>query len=122
MDWITPASAHIRSNNKDVTVTVIGKKLPSASVKFYDKSESNILKNENGLIQIAIVASRLYFKEAGHGETGFKLGKDNSNCACKRLQTSYKGLVEFCTKHRGAYNLKYDTMRKLYYIDTVEEG
>lgn len=121
MDWITPASAHIKSNGKDVTIGVIGKKLPSASVKFYNGSQSNILKNENGLMQVAIITSRLYFRQAGHGETGFKLGKDNSNCACKRLQTSHKGLVDFCAKHRGSYNLKYDTMRKLYYIDTVTE-
>lgn len=123
MGWITPASAHIKSNNKDVTVTVIGKKLPSASVKFYNKAELHVLKSEDGLMQVAIIASRLYFKfkQAEQGERGFKLGKDNSNCVCKRLQTSHKGLVEFCEKHRGSYNLKYDTMRKLYYIDTVTE-
>lgn len=121
MDWITPSSAHVRNNNKDVAISVVGKKLPSASIKFYNKTDLHVLKSEDGLMQVAIIASRLYFKQAEQGERGFKLGKDNSNCVCKRLMTCHKGLVEFCKKHRGSYNLKYDTTRKLYYIDTVTE-
>lgn len=74
------------------------------------------------MIQVAIVASRLYFKQAGNGEIGFSLGKDNRTCVARRLQTTNHLLIDFCTKHRGSYNLKYDTVRKLYYIDTVEEG
>lgn len=122
MNWLTPANSHVHNKGKDVHISVVGKKLPMASIKFYGNSESNIVKNGDGSIQIAIVASRLYFKEAGHGEIGFSLGKDHRQCVTRRLQTTNYLLIDFCTKHRGAYNLKYDTMRKLYYIDTVEEG
>ena len=85
--------------------------IPSIAFRFRKNCEKKILSN-GVYLSFAIENNRMYFKE-----TSSKYGWKLSESGCNKFFKLYKKNVPMTEEWYGEYNLEWDNMLNLYFID-----